>query len=313
MTHTSRKIRGFTLVELLVVIAIIGILVSLLLPAVQSAREAARRTECTNNLKQVGLAIHNYAAAFNETFPPGALGEGHHGLFSYILPYIEQTAIFDSFPSMDSSGHGSPHRFTEISEYICPSYPFDHVNQKGAPKYDYQEGAVTTYQGVGGTSNDPNVDCDPEGGMRNCLSTSHGPIPQNGIFAYRLERRFRDVRDGLSNTFAAGEFIHRDWSPGLSYSDPPGNVRAWILGDNGPGKGIYAYKILEQPLNAKIDRGASTGAVDFNHLPMGSYHPGGGVFVLGDASVTFVTDGVNFDVYQGHATISASEIMNPLN
>ena len=90
-----RKQAAFTLVELLVVIAIIGTLVALLLPAVQSAREAARRTQCSNNLRQMGLAMHTYASTYQERFPPGSRGKGIHGFFSIILPYIEQKAVYD--------------------------------------------------------------------------------------------------------------------------------------------------------------------------------------------------------------------------
>jgi len=88
-----RDSHGFTLVELLVVIAIIGILIALLLPAVQAAREAARRLQCTNNLKQLGMATHNYAAQYSGRFPAGTTGPHRHGLFTYILPFIEQDAI----------------------------------------------------------------------------------------------------------------------------------------------------------------------------------------------------------------------------
>src|SRR5690606_11590425 len=86
---------GFTLVELLVVIAIIGILVALLLPAVQAARAAARRTQCANGLKQMGIALQNYAATYNGTFPYGTYGNGQPGMFANLLPFMEQQAIYD--------------------------------------------------------------------------------------------------------------------------------------------------------------------------------------------------------------------------
>ena len=130
----SNAQRGFTLVELLVVIAIIGILVALLLPAVQAAREAARRTKCVNNLKQMGLAIHNYISAHRGEFPPGCPVSPNYppsprlqGLFSYILPFLEEKGIYDQLRlknDVQSDLWNRMHRFTEISTYVCPSYPY---------------------------------------------------------------------------------------------------------------------------------------------------------------------------------------------
>ncbi len=119
----SRKLRGFTLVELLVVIAIIGILIALLLPAVQAAREAARRSQCSNNLKQIGLALHNYHDTMN-VFPPGSInGNNELGWTVFILPYIEQSALYDqvNFNQAARGNIDSTEARTRIETYLCPS------------------------------------------------------------------------------------------------------------------------------------------------------------------------------------------------
>ena len=125
----SQRPRGFTLVELLVVIAIIGILIALLLPAVQAAREAARRLQCTNSLKQIGLAIHNYESTHRKYPPSGAGPPGpsplHHGFFTFLLPYLEQGAIHDQY-HWDQDWYTALNQTateTDIGLLFCPSAP----------------------------------------------------------------------------------------------------------------------------------------------------------------------------------------------
>ncbi len=291
---SKRSARGFTLVELLVVIAIIGILIGLLLPAVQSVRAAARRMQCSNNLKQMGLALHNYMTAHNGYFPPGSAGARGHGLFTAMLPYIEQKAVHDDL-DLNAVAGSSPHLYTMIETYACPSYPHTKVVRNHNPSY--MNGALTNYQGVGGTIYDTNQDVAP--------SASFGDMPRNGMFGIADVRRESDVRDGLSNTLAIGEFVHRDLQGG-TYATPPGNVRAWILGDNGT-YGTYAFKVVEHGINVKLDRIAD--GVKFNHLPMGSYHSGGANFAFGDGSVHFITESVNFENYRAMATCNGNEIV----
>jgi prepilin-type N-terminal cleavage/methylation domain-containing protein len=295
----DRTRRAFTLVELLVVITIIGILIALLLPAVQAAREAARRVQCTNQLKQIGLALHNYAAAEREHFPIGSPGPAKHGLFSTLLPYLEQAAVYDALDLRGTSRDtfGEPHRYTAIPGYVCPSWPHPKVYRDMVNTY--QNGAITTYQGTAGAH--------PTRAPYDDLY--NGDIPRNGIFGWQLARCMSDVRDGLSNTLALGEFVEIDLLPGSgtnSFEKPPGNVRAWILGAiEGPYGASYAMKAVVHPINSHFDRVAQ--GVDFNHLPFGSFHPGGALFVVGDGSVRFISDGITLQLYEDLVTVHGGE------
>ncbi len=242
-----RPAQAFTLVELLVVIAIIGILVALLLPAVQAARDSARRTQCANNLKQLGLAIQNHANAHDDEIPPGNPGKGLQGLFSYLLPHLEENAAY-SLLDLDSTAHHSPDeqtnpvRYLEVKAYYCPAFDHPQVNY-AAVAGDYQLGAITTYQGVGG------VIVEQRAGL---TSSIYGDLPDNGAFGWEFSRRLSEVVDGTSHSLAIGEFVHRDKVEGV-FVKPPGNVRPWILGDNG-GIGSYALKVAELPPNIEIER-----------------------------------------------------------
>jgi prepilin-type N-terminal cleavage/methylation domain-containing protein len=190
---------GFTLVELLVVIAIIATLIGLLLPAVQSAREAARRCACSNNTVQLGLALHNYEFA-HEAFPPGVTGdpgpirsepEGHHvGWIVRLLPFIEQQALASHFSIADGAyaPANAEARAASIPALICPSDPTEWVRDEGGVKV-----AVSSYAG--------------------CHHSVEAPIAadNDGILFLDSRIRFSDITDGSSNTLLLGE--HRG-SPG---------------------------------------------------------------------------------------------------
>lgn len=197
------KKRGFTLIELLVVIAIIAILIALLLPAVQQAREAARRSQCKNNLKQIGLALHNYHDV-NNTLPPGytegvvATNNGF-GWNQHILPYFDQAPLFEKFnsnvPLNNGSFGGAIDTNLELSAAIltavrCPSDvgPEQESNNNGASLM--QDMATSNYPGNFGVGQ-------PTGILR-------GSFIQ-GIFGRNTKVRFRDLKDGSSNVFFVGE------------------------------------------------------------------------------------------------------------
>ncbi len=310
MKTNRMKRNAFTLVELLVVIAIIGILIALLLPAVQAAREAARRSQCSNNMRQLGLAVHNYAGQSHEMFPPGATGHYTHGLFSYILPFMEMGSIYEDIRNefnVKGVTKTTRFRYEVVSAFLCPSYPGPTLIR--SDPVEWKNGAMTTYQGVMGAFAAGNEPFD--------LCFEYGRTPINGIFGWsngttervpktkeRFTRSFRDVTDGLSKTFMMGEFVHVDQKPGGSFSNWPGNVRTWIYGGDYT-CGNYTAKVLEHPINAKVDRVAD--AVGYNHLPMGSFHPGGCNFVMGDGSVHFVSEEIDLPIYKQLGTVAGGE------
>jgi prepilin-type N-terminal cleavage/methylation domain-containing protein len=309
--------RGFTLVELLVVIAIIGVLIALLLPAVQAAREAARRAQCSNKLKQMGLAVHSYTSATG-VFPPGSQGEYRHGLFSYLLPYMEYVDLFkrldmsDTAHGMTNSAANWPVRITVVSTYVCPSYP------ESPPVYniatytpDFLAGALATYQGVAGSYTEPTDT--PYCPVQNyspsmAVSSVYGLVPQNGLFGYKLCTRPADVTDGLSHTLAIGEFVHTN----TDGSDPtgafPGNTRPWLLGghDLGSSPAFYAAKVLRFRMLSKMNR--SEPNAPFNHLPMAGAHPDVCLFCAADGSVHPLDDGIDLRVYLAMGTCGGGEV-----
>ena len=156
----NHKSRAFTLVELLVVIAIIGVLIGLLLPAVQAAREAARRLQCANNLKQIGLAVQNFAAANNEMLPSSRVSEHMHTWLFQILPYMEQQAIYDGWDMGDGCYYDTPDwvREAQPTAYLCPSRRHEGPVEDqpdgvhGHNRSNRWTGAVSDYSATTGTT-----------------------------------------------------------------------------------------------------------------------------------------------------------------
>ena len=188
-TIAVMKRRGFTLIELLVVIAIIAVLIALLLPAVQHAREAARRTRCRNNLKQMGLALHSYHD-IHRTFPPGVIAgqedlvDGLHSGLTLLLPQLEQTAAYNqyNFDLSWKAPQNTTATSTPIDAFRCPSSP------GGLPQHGGMDRPITDYAFSKGTR------------AYLCFDAL-----KSGMFDVNSFVRTADVKDGLSNTFAMGE------------------------------------------------------------------------------------------------------------
>ncbi|WP_425400440.1 DUF1559 domain-containing protein [Aeoliella sp.] len=327
------KRNGFTLVELLVVIAIIGILVALLLPAVQAAREAARRMQCGNNLKQLALAALNYEGTYGE-FPAARLGcDGTvsrcasmkqtssisdvdmrtHGasVFVQLLPYIEQQALFDSFDIQNKTiwnnddwkgWYSDPEVLaaiaTPLDEMTCASDGerqtySEYVHGHTSPAV--LRAATSSYAAVAG-------DVGPPGGTdplypnrRDAKGNAFDwKFNNNGVFFYYRRIKVREITDGLTNTMFFGETID-----GHLIS----NNNIWSNGN----RCNSSMRMTYTPLNTipgDVVVGSSGVVTPGSHGGFNSRHPGGANFALGDGSVEFVTDDIADTLYRSRSTRS---------
>ena len=316
--------RGFTLVELLVVIAIIGILVGLLLPAVQAAREAARRMQCSNNVKQLSLAFHNYHDTFRN-FPinfawrsrPGlggggpAISDTGKSWLQMVLPFIEQTSLFNSidfrFGLRVTGGipgdaaaiqRNRAAAATVIQTYLCPSdgqHENGLLSQRSDTVASTELWAVTNYKACAGSNWNAGVFAwtnnlgGRNGGNSDGLNAGNGVLCSNQQNTNPITR-MRDLTDGTSNTFIIGEAL-----PNLSQWN-------WWYNPNA----VTATTAI--PLNRALRVARAIGDWP-NNYNFNSRHTGGGNFGMGDGGVRFVSDNVATDIYRGYATISSGEIV----
>jgi prepilin-type N-terminal cleavage/methylation domain-containing protein/prepilin-type processing-associated H-X9-DG protein len=305
---STKLMRGaFTLVELLVVIAIIGVLVALLLPAVQSAREAARRMSCSNNLKQFGIAIHNYhdthrylpiSIAYNVSGPRATPQPNGKGWILSILPQLEQPALFAQFepgfigPFNVNSGRGianlacRPAMKTRIKVIECPS---DRQSQRivtTQAQWPNIEVAVTNYKGVIGDTRMGGASSIHQGTTPDC----HNVVGCNGLFyrnSYQDQIRMAVITDGTAQTFMVGEDV------------PFHNIHSAAYFANGD------YASCHAPLNY-MPKPPTPGTWP-NVISFRSHHPGGAHFCMADGSVHFIAQNINHTLYRQLSTKADGE------
>jgi prepilin-type N-terminal cleavage/methylation domain-containing protein len=301
------RIRGFTLIELLVVIAIIAVLIALLLPAVQQAREAARRSQCKNNLKQLGLALHNYNDVVNKlpsngvTEPGGCCGPGGAGALVMLLPYIDQAPAYNTINFAAAPGSWTQwmpstapvgQRYFELSLPVlrCPSdtSPISNdPNSSGAQWASASYGLSTGSQFNGGNQ------CGSYGGNQFgtgsvYLASNADPGATSGIYSRGgYSARFADVTDGLSNTIFMGEIrsecsdhAQQGWAQlntNMFATAAPINYNTC---PQGPGTGCNSPTAWNTSMGFK------------------SRHVGGAHFLMGDGSVHFLSENINYTTYQ---------------
>ncbi len=308
MSQTLKRVRqrGFTLIELLVVIAIIAILIALLLPAVQQAREAARRTQCKNNLKQIVLAIHNYHDIFN-AFPMGDAGRfnGNDVIPNYeswgwpaaILPQIEQANLFnnigvntrtlsEALQSVTTNG-ARDQLFPGLPAFQCPS---DTTGER------LQAGMTRQHFG-GGVSGTPTSWRPPTTNYIGMIGIADTRVPNDlndrrprGMFFRLGKMRFRDITDGTSNTIFVGE------------RDQLGGAGSWIGNRNPDGSGPHGADYVLGNAWARINDPNSTQNY-YRRTGFASKHTGGAQFLFGDGTVRFLSDNIDHNLQQVSRTV----------
>jgi prepilin-type processing-associated H-X9-DG protein len=323
------------LIELLVVIAIIGVLIALLLPAVQKVREAANRMQCSNNLKQMGLALHNYHDA-NGSFPSGLvstlsdpswrlppgdcnaeapeLGPGW-SFFAFMLPYLEQNNLYESIrldlPITDRANDGP--RRTPVKTYLCPSdtgaqvvnvYDCGNPPSVNNTPVVISDGAVCSYVGClgGGSASNPDPLC-------GCYEWQ----PFNGVFHRNSHIRIADIRDGTSQTIGVGErnsgFVQSIWAGVVPGAEIVYNqmTRPRPYDPTLPGCQNWRPSITAVVVHS---RQYTVNAVNGSPASFHSAHPGGANFLFMDGSGRFINNGINLTTMRALCTRDYGEVVS---
>jgi prepilin-type N-terminal cleavage/methylation domain-containing protein/prepilin-type processing-associated H-X9-DG protein len=319
-------VSGFTLIELLVVISIIAILIGLLIPAVQKVRAAAVKSQCQNNLKQLGIAMHGYHND-NESFPPGQWnpfwGEASpwdRGCWAQvILPYIEQNNLYQTWVSDGGASTVNsypntgwaltmPNKDTVIKTLICPA-------DENSPKTKTRDGNAIPAAGGGTQLQGLHVNyvvCAGSTPYGNGQVYSGAPL--NGIFFVQSKTKMSGITDGTSNTLLMSEICV---SPDLTANDLRGRYcntwegNNWFTTFAPPNTSLpdrQAYQGQSIPKAPVTNAGAGSSTTSQNALYARSYHDGGVNGLLADGSVRFISNTVNPTVYQGLGSRNGGEV-----
>ncbi|GIW90305.1 MAG: prepilin-type N-terminal cleavage/methylation domain-containing protein [Pirellulaceae bacterium] len=335
LAFVSRLDRGMTLIELLVVIAVIGLLVAILLPAVQAARETSRRAQCVNNLRQIGLALHQYHEQ-NRVLPygcgpdddqvvssMGTLNARRYSAHSQFLPFLEQTAVFE-----------------RINFRVAPFHPYVNAAMMDAAVYADPERLVVN--GSAAVVKIPVFLCPSDGqfqqspwgpnNYRACNGSTWSGRKGNGMFGQNTFTRFADVRDGLSNTAMFSERVKGTWDPvgqelradvydlsggwtetafrqacasltlaqAAAYPHDYDGGQTWLEGN----MNWTRYNHLLPPNRIACKNGLTW---DGTAMPASSWHRGGVNLLLGDGAVRFVSDTIDEKVWMAAGTIAGQE------
>jgi prepilin-type N-terminal cleavage/methylation domain-containing protein len=319
MYRLANRRQGFTLVELLVVLAVIAILSALLLPAIQKVREAANRTRCENNLKQIGLALHNYHDTY-EAFPPGGQttavplpanltcnnlsGSATSCQAPWtvlILPFMEQKNVYASYvtstaasvgPSFasfqglpfDSGAANYSNQFLRNKAFECPTDPRNTGSNAISDYFACQGGGATAGSTATGAGNSGRV------------------FFNNGIFYANSKTRVADVLDGMSNTLLVGEskYMVAKSSPNSAGATAYQTWDCGLRASAGAASSIATNLCAAMnPINSTVVSAARpVTTFDIATSTYGSYHEGGAFFTLGDGSVTFLMDNINLSLFR---------------
>lgn len=292
--RAQRKLRGFTLVELLVVIAIIGILVALLLPAVQAAREAARRVQCSNNLRQMGIALHNYHDT-RRSFPSGMSWPNRMFWSGQLLPYIEQTSLH-GMVDLTSPWNVPPNSIalaTYASVFRCPS--------------------STTPQHLDAAGITNRVPSDYNACTSGLIARESGPNPlagrddADGLFFVNSGLGMRDIIDGTSHTVAIGEVLFSYQPSGADHFGLQQFLDHWYIGTpEGFGNEVSeSMSSTACPLNAWRDASLF---VDEKELAFGSRHPAGSQLLFADGHSDFISETIDRQTWSALGTRGYGEV-----